>query len=105
MVGDMVMEDTVMDMDTEAMVITTMDTAVTTMITTTTTTITGELLLRARVWSPDHKVLLTLCHTDSGIKDPPLLSQFSDCLVAITTITTPCTTDTATTTGDPLGIL
>ena len=95
------MEDMVTDMvtDTEAMVIISMDTPVTTMITTITmTTITGERLLMARVWSQDQQVLLTLFLPGIGLEDPPWLSRYLDCLVAIAIITTPGTT--ATTTGD-----
>ena len=106
MAGDTGMEDMVTeDMDTEDMVIIIMDTAVITTITTITMiTITGERLLKARDCSSrDPQVMLTLFPLGLGLKDPPWQSLSSDCLEEITITTTPCTTDTATTTGDHVG--
>ena len=59
-----------------------------------------------RVWSQDYQVIIPYkCPTLSGLglKDQPWLPQYSDCSVDITITTTPCTTDTATTTRDHIG--
>lgn len=113
MAGDMGMEDMVTDMDMEAMVmVIIMDTAAITMTIITTTTITGERRPMVMAWSQDHQVLLpykyptllTLLPSGLlGLKDLPWLRQYSDCSVDITITTIPCTTDTATTTGDHIG--